>query len=340
MKLVQLEALQVFCDIAVFRSFSKAAEARGLTQPAVSRVVHQLEERLGAALVDRSRRPLQLTALGQAYYEGCKAVIEQYLELEASLRRASAQRTLTVRVAAIYSVGLGDMSQYVERFEERYPYARAHIDYLHPNLVHERVLDGTADFGLVSFPKPTKDLAVLSWRKEEMVVACPPAHPLAGLPGIPPARLDREKFVAFDRALAIRREVDRFLRAHGIVPEVVLELDNIESIKKGIEVSAGLSLLPEPTLRREALAGTIRAVPLLFEQESERFVRPLGIIHRRHHRLASAALGFIQLLRADGHLANGEEPGPLPSGGAYHNGFPDAADTANGTFTRRKRTAT
>jgi DNA-binding transcriptional LysR family regulator len=341
MKLVQLEALQVFCDIAVFRSFSKAAEARGLTQPAVSRVVHQLEARLGAALVDRSRRPLQLTALGQAYYEGCKAVIEQYLELEASLRRACAQRTLTVRVAAIYSVGLGDMSHYVESFETRFGYARAHIDYLHPNQVYERVLDGTADFGLVSFPRPTKDLTVLPWRKEDMVVACAPSHPLAALAAVPPERLDREKFVAFHRDLAIRREVDRFLRDHGAVVDVALELDNIESMKKGIEDGVGVSLLPEPTLRREALAGTIRAVGLLCASAADRFVRPLGIIHRRNHRLTSAALGFIELLRANGNHSNPEEP-IQASSGAYSNGVPGAGHrSANGTSgARRKRTAT
>src|SRR3954471_17556764 len=105
---MQLEAIKYFCDIVSLRSFSKAGEANGRSQSAVSRVVHQLEERLGGVqLIDRSKRPLQLTALGRAYYEGCKQLLEQYLELEASLVRAHAQMALTVRVAAIYSVGLG-----------------------------------------------------------------------------------------------------------------------------------------------------------------------------------------------------------------------------------------
>src|SRR5262249_24075237 len=157
---------------------------------------------------------------------------------------------LTVRVAAIYSVGLGDMGHYVERFEREHRHARAHIDYVHPDKVYERVLDGTADFGLVSFPRVSKDLTVASWRDEEMVVACPPGHPLATLPAVAPARLDGEKFVAFDKGLVIRREVDRFLRDHGAAGEVALELDNIESIKKGIEEGIGLALLPEPMVRR------------------------------------------------------------------------------------------
>src|SRR5262245_36643799 len=153
---MHLESLKVFCDLASFRSFSKAAEANHLTQPAVSRLVHQLEKRLGVQLVDRSHRPLQLTPLGQAYHEGCKDLLERYLELEASIRRARPRLAITVRVAAIYSVGLGDMGGFVKRFEAQHPYVKVHVDYAHPNQVYERVLDGTAEFGLVSFPRKSR----------------------------------------------------------------------------------------------------------------------------------------------------------------------------------------
>ena len=68
---------------------------------------------------------------------------------------------------------------------------------------------------------------------------------------MPPARLDGEKYVAFDKGLVIRREVDRFLRRHGAAIDVLFEFDNIENIKKAIEIGAGVALLPEPTLRQE-----------------------------------------------------------------------------------------
>jgi DNA-binding transcriptional LysR family regulator len=328
---MQLEALKVFCDIATFRSFSEAAKANGLKQPAVSRIVHELEERLQVQLIDRSRRPLQLTALGQAYYEGCKELLAQYLELEASIRRAQAQMALAVRVAAIYSVGLGDIRQYVERFEAQCPHAKVVVDYVHPDRVYERVLDGTADFGLVSFPHESRELAVLPWREEAMVVACSPAHPLARLEGVRPAQLNGEKFVAFDKGLVIRREVDRFLREHGVEVEVTLTLDNIESIKKGIEVGAGLALLPDTMLRQEVQAGTIRAVPL----EGCRLVRPLGIIRRRQHQPSSAAQGFIDLLRANG--ANGvcKPPNDAGRNGRHH---PDEGPPRPRARTKRKAT--
>src|SRR5690242_18127786 len=130
---MRLETIKVFCDLIDSGSFSEAAEANGLSQPTVSRFVHQLEGRLGGQLVDRSKRPLQPTSLGQGYYEGCKRLLEQYAELEASLRRSQGDRPLTVRVAAIYSVGLGDMGQYVERFQAEHPTARVQVEYLHPD---------------------------------------------------------------------------------------------------------------------------------------------------------------------------------------------------------------
>lgn len=300
---MQMEALKVFCDIVDLRSFSKAAEANELSQPTVSRLVQQLEDRLEGQLIDRSKRPLQLTPLGQAYYDGCKRLVEQYIELEASLRQATAPLAMTIRVAAIYSVGLWDMGQYVERFETNHPHARVHIDYLHPAQVYEHVLAGTADLGLVSFPSRSRELNVLPWREEEMVVACSPRHPLARLEAVRPDRLTGEKFVGFDKGLVIRREIDRFLREHGVSVDVDLEFDNIENIKKGIEIDAGLALLPEPTLRQELRAGAICALHL----EGCRLVRPLGIIHRRQHQLSSSALAFIELLRSAeaGHADNG-----------------------------------
>src|SRR5439155_23412109 len=164
-----------------------------------------------------------------------------------------------------------------------------------------KVLEGTADFGLVSFPKKSRDLSALPWREEEMVLACPPSHPLARAKSVKPDQLEGLDYVAFDRDLVIRREVDRFWRDQGVSPRSALEFDNIENIKKAVEVSAGVALLPEPTVRREVAAGTLVAVPLAGVQ----FFRPLGVIHRRHSTLSATALRFIDILRHHGEI-NGD----------------------------------
>jgi DNA-binding transcriptional LysR family regulator len=289
---MQFESLKLFCDVVDRKSFSKAAEANDVTQSAVSQIVSQLEKRLGVLLIKRGR-PLRLTDEGRQYYDGCKKLVEQYMKLEADIRKAPLELPATVQVAAIYSVGLGDMEHDVERFEARYPYTRVQIEYLHPDRVYDKVLDGTADFGLVSFPRRSRELRILPWREEEMRLTCSPQHPLAHHPAIRPEQLAGEKYVGFSKELTIRRKVDQFLRLHKLTVEVGPEFDNIETIKKAIEDSTGVALLPEPTLRREAQAGTLVAIPLL----GCRFVRPLGIIQRRRHKLSTSASGFIHLLQ-------------------------------------------
>jgi DNA-binding transcriptional LysR family regulator len=307
---MHLESLKVFCDVSRCRSFSLAAQANHLTQSAASQIVLQLEKRLGVQLIDRSTRPLQLTPLGQTYYDGCKDLVEQYTELEASIRRAQSQLACIVQVAAIYSVGLGDMGQLIERFEATQLGAKVHVEYLHPDRVYDRVLDGTVDLGLVSFPRQSRKLETRPWRNEEMVLTCAPGHPLARQSAVTPAHLSGQKYIGFDRELVIRREVDRFLRDAGVAVEVVLEFDNIENIKKAIEISAGVALLPAPTLRREVQAGTLVGVPLTARPLS----RPLGIIHRRHHKLSTNALRFVELLQESENGATTRSGDEKPTG--------------------------
>ncbi|MBI3411889.1 MAG: LysR family transcriptional regulator [Planctomycetes bacterium] len=307
---MHLASLQVFCDVARCRSFSRAADANHVTQSAVSQIVSQLEKRMQARLVDRSTRPLQLTAQGQTFYEGAKTILEQYRVLEATIRNAEAEIAGTVRVAAIYSVGLGDMGDYVERFQAALPNALVYVDYLHPDRVYERVLEGTADLGLVSFPRQSGKLIAVPWRDEEMVLAAAPSHPLARRSSVAPAQLSGEKYVHFDRNLVIRKEIDRFLREQDVTVDVIAEFDNIENIKQAVAVGAGVSLLPEPTLRREIEARTLAALAL----GNARLWRPLGIIHRRRPGLNLAARRFLELLRD-------KTTSPKSARNTGHNGF-------------------
>jgi len=302
---VQFESIKVFCDVARQKSFSSAAQANGISQSAVSQIVLQLEKRLGVLLVDRSRRPLRLTRQGQAYYDGCKRLVEEYQAVEASVRNIQETAGGAVRAAAIYSVGLRDMSQYVQRFVVQHPGVHIDIEYLHPDRVVEKVLDGTADFGLVSFPQQTRKLTALPWREEEMVLACAPGHPFVAKRKVRVAQLAGQKYVGFDRDLVIRKKVDRFLRDHDAAVDVVLEFDNIENIKDAIEINAGVALLPLPALKREIEAGTLAAVPL----GDARLVRPLGIIHRRNPKASAPAQAFIELLTQPDDPAS--EDGPV-----------------------------
>ena len=323
---MQFEALKVFCDVARFRSFSQAAAANDLTQPAASQIVHQLEKRLGVKLVDRSTRPLQLTSEGQTYYEGCRDLVERYLEIENAIRNKEPEIHTNVQVAAIYSVGLRDMNQYVERFTADNAGERVHIEYLHPDRVYEKVLDGTSDLGLVSFPKKTRELNVIPWRDEEMVITCAPGHPLAHNGAVRLKQLAEEPFVGFDRGLTIRRQIDRFLKDHGVGLDVAMEFDNIENIKHAVEIS-GVTLLPLPTVQREIAAGTLAAVKVA----DARMVRPLAIIHRRNPKPTPAVQRFISLLRQPDDAPRGAAG---PRDGHATKGAAQAAPASKGTGSR------
>lgn len=289
---MNIESLKVLCDVARFRSFTQAATANEITQSAVSQIVSQIEKHLGVQLIDRSVRPLRCTDQGRIFAEACQNIVARYRDLEESIRGTPADLPVTVQVAAIYSVGLRDMHAYVSAFSLAHPSAQVHIDYLHPDKVYERVLDGTADLGIVSFPKRTRELEALPWRLEEIMFVCPPTHTLASMPSVPPVRLRGCNYIAFDRGLVIRRAVDHFLRDQDVDVNVVLEFDNIETIKRAITEDAGVALLPFPTLLPEITAGTLVAIPLA----GCRFNRPLGIIHRRQN-LGVAAGRFAKILQ-------------------------------------------
>lgn len=286
------EALKIFCDVVRHRSFSRAAAANQISQSAVSQNVLQLEKSLGVRLIDRSKRPFQLTPEGQVYFEGCKGLVERYYAVEAEVRTLRNEVAGTVNVAAIYSVGLGDMSRLVQQFTQQYPRASVRLLYLHPDRVYENVLNEQADVGLISYPRPGKELVVLPWRNERMVVACRPGHKFASLKSVWVADLAGEPFVAFDEGLTIRREIDRHLRRHKVEVKVVMAFDNIETIKRAVEIGEGISILPLPPLQQDLHAGMLAAVELYPEMH-----RPLGIIHRKSGLLTRAAQRFIDFIR-------------------------------------------
>lgn len=298
------EALKIFCDVVRYHSFTRAATANQISQSAASQNVLQLEKGLGVRLIDRSKRPFRLTPEGQAYFDGCKDLVDHYYVVEAQVKALSANDQVagTVRIAAIYSVGLGDMSRYVQQFAERFPKARAELAYLHPDRVYESVVEGDADIGLVSFPKSRPGLAVLPWRNEPMALVCLPNHRLAGCREIRPEQLAGERFVGFDEGLRIRREIDRYLRRHGAGVKVVIAFDNLETIKRAVEVGEGISILPAPTVAKEVRAGTLTTVPL-----APGLDRPLTIIHRKSGVLSRTARSFVQLVQANGEAGSAEE---------------------------------
>jgi DNA-binding transcriptional LysR family regulator len=287
--------LRLVRDIAHFRSISKAARTHGLSQSAASQALSELERHLGTELFDRHRRPLDITAAGKLYLEYCREVLRKDDELKASLAQLKKQTGGRVRLAAIYSVGLSEMSQIEARFEERFPEAELEVQYLRPERVWEAILADQAELGLMSYAESSREVVAIPWRDEEMVVAVSPEHPLARRRSIPISAIEGQAFVGFDDDLPIQDQIDRYLRDHKVTVEVGLRFDNVAMIKQAVEHGAGLSIMPERVMHDDIRQGQLHALHL----EPAELYRPVRIIHRRRKVFSEVASGLLDLLREE-----------------------------------------
>jgi DNA-binding transcriptional LysR family regulator len=299
---MQLRSLKVFCDVVKMRSFSKAADANGVSQSNASLMVQHIEENLGTQLLDRSRRPFVLTSEGERYFEGCLDLLQRYAALEREVRSLHEAEESRVNVASIYSVGLAHMSQHLRGFSALHPQCDIRLEYLHPDRVMEVVETDQADFGITSYPQETRLLTAVPWRSERMVIVAPPTHPLASRDRVPLEAVRGQSFVAFQEGLRIRDELDHEFSLRGIEVVIEFEFDNIETIKRAVEVGSSLSILPEPTVAREVAMGSLVAIPLSGLQLS----RPLGFVYRRDREMNGTTRRFLEYLQlhADDELAS------------------------------------
>ena len=196
---MNIETLRIFCDVVLHQSFSRGAAVNNVSQSAATQSVHRLETEFGVRLVDRAKRPFILTPEGEICYEGFREVLELYDSVETRVRSLRMEITGVVRVAAIYSVGLHDMSRRMQDFMRQYPKAKVQLEYLGPGKVYEAVANGDVDLGIVSYPAASAEIAVIPWRNENMALVCHPrssarrsvqgygpANPQSGFRGVRP----------------------------------------------------------------------------------------------------------------------------------------------------------
>lgn len=289
---MDLSQLHLFKDIVQTRSISRGAALNGVTQSAASQTVQELERLLGVQLLDRSRRPLEVLPAGKVFYDFCRDTLRRHQDFLVELEELRGANGGTVRVAAIYSVGISEMARLESEFARRLPAGVLEVSYLRPEKVYQSVVDERVDLGLVSYPESTREVIALPWRDEQMVIACSPQHPLAASASLRPEDLERADFIGFDEDLPISRDIERFLREQGVRVHVVMRFDNIQSMKEALRLGHAVSLLPVPILREDVTEGRLSVVPL-----EKPLFRPLGIIHRRRRAFNRATQVFLELLR-------------------------------------------
>jgi DNA-binding transcriptional LysR family regulator len=290
---MHIETLKIFCDLVELESFSKTAEKHLLSQSAISQQLAQLELSHKCQLINRKKRPIELTKEGQLLYRAARDMLDRYEQLKNQLNALKSSASDRINIAAIFSIGMHTLPSYVKKFMVWNPKVNVHIEYFSSEKIYELVLAGDVDIGLVAVPRQDKKLNVYSFQDEPLVLVCSTEHPLADKSQVDIHTVQSEKFVAFEKDVPTRVWIDGILQGYGIFVQPVMEFDNIETIKRAIEINAGISILPENTIGQEVSNKTIKAISF----SNGRFFRPTGIIVLKDKILSQAGRSFIELLR-------------------------------------------
>jgi DNA-binding transcriptional LysR family regulator len=290
---MQIESLKVFCDLAETESFTKAAQINGVTQSAVSQQISSLERQFKSLLIERSKKKFRLTREGQVLYDYSKQIIQTYDGLHSKLQEIKDIISGTIRVATIYSIGLHDLPPYIKRFLKDYPTVHVHVEYRRANQVYEDVFSNVVDLGLVAYPTKDGKLEVVPLRKDPLVLICHPQHPFAKQKSIRLKTVSDQKFVGFEPDIPTRKALDKVLKENNVEVKNVMEFDNIETVKRAVEIDAGVSIVPQGTVAQEIAKQTLSAVSI----EDAELYRPLAAIYKKNKVLSPAMRQFINIIK-------------------------------------------
>ncbi len=201
----------------------------------------------------------------------------------------------TIRISTIYSIGLHELPPYIKRFLHDFPSVNVRVEYRRSNLVYEDILHNSVDFGLVAFPVKVRQIEMLPFRDDRLVLITHPSHALAKSGEVDLKALAGQKFIGFDPDIPTRKAVDQIFRDNKLEIEPVMEFDNIETVKRAVEIDHGIAIVPQATVLQEAKQGSLAIVPF----KGKEFSRPLAILHRKGRVLTPAMKKFIEVLNLD-----------------------------------------
>jgi DNA-binding transcriptional LysR family regulator len=289
---MQIESFQMFCDLVETESFTKTAQMNHVTQSAVSQQISSLERVFKSLLVERSKKNFRLTREGEVLYEYGKQILQDYELLHGRIQEFKNIITGSIRVATTYTIGLHRLPFYVKALLKTFPGVNVHVDYRRANDVYADVLGNLADLGLVSYPERNGKLQVLPLWKENLVMVCHPKNPLAKRRSLKLADIMDQKFVAFEPDMPTRKAIDKILRERKVSVKNVMEFDNVETVKRAVEIDAGISILPASTVVQEIGNKSLASS----EFQDVDFVRPSAAVYKRNKVLSPAIKQFLALL--------------------------------------------
>lgn len=291
---MNLDVLKIFCDLVDTGSFSQAAQINYLSQSAVSQQLAKLEQTLQTQLLNRGRGLVSPTDAGRMLYDGSKGLLRRWESLQGEVQSVTDAVRGVLRIGTIYSVGLYQIDPYLRRFLQEHPEVNVRLEFKRANRIYAEVATGEMDLGVVAYPEPQRGIEIIPFATDQLVAVMHPQHPLAGQQSIAPSALEGQPFVAFSPDIPTRRNIDKLLRTHRISVSIRMEFDNIETIKRAIEINSGVSVLPLQTIQKEVQYGDLAFAH--FDCGTQ-WVRPLGIV-RRCKAPSPAESMFLNLLTA------------------------------------------
>jgi len=289
---MQIQSFKVFSDLAETASFSRAAAINGITQSAVSQQMRAIEQRYHVKLIERGRKNFSLTPEGRAFLEASREILGTLEGLGSRIQKLQNVVAGELRIATVFSIGLHELPPCLKVFRRRFPEVDVRVEYQRSSEIYTGLLEGRADIGLVAYPSPRRGLKMIPFWSDRLVLICPPGHPLAARRRLAFSALEGQKFIAFEPDLPTRREIDRKLRAAGVRVNLTLEFDNIETVKRAVEVENAVSIVPETAVRHEVASGSLVAI----EFDAKDMLRPLGALVRGSARVSPALREFLLLL--------------------------------------------
>jgi LysR family transcriptional regulator, transcriptional activator of the cysJI operon len=287
---MHIQNFKTFCDLVETQSFSKAARLNEVTQSAVSQQLKAMETFYDMLIIDRNQKKFRLTQQGSTLYKTFKEILTLYERLSCEIQEMRSVVSGSIQISTVNSIGLHELPPYLKLFMQEFPSVNARVEYRRANLVYEDVIHGSADIGLVAFPVKHKELMIIPFATDELIVAMNPKHPLAGKENLAIEELKEVEFIAFEKDIPTRKATDEILRKAEVEVSIVMEFDNVETVKRALEINAGVAIIPKNTVANE----TERKQLVTSRLDNGKHIRPLSIIHKKNRMLTPALRSFIE----------------------------------------------
>jgi LysR family transcriptional regulator, low CO2-responsive transcriptional regulator len=287
---MDFDQLETFLEVARHTSFSRAAEKRFRTQPAISSQIRSLEEEVGARLFDRSGGKVALTAAGKLFQQYAEQTLDARKTMLVTLAEMERVPRGEIVVGANEGTCLHILPEVFAEFKKLYPNVGVQISRLERAKIMESIIDNSVDFGVVSAPVDDKRLTVVNIHRDELVIIAPPGHSLSRMKQA--AIADVVPFpLLLPKIGRTRDALENLFHDRHLKPKISMELDSSELLKRFVAADVGIGFIARSNVMEDVKAGVLAAIAMA----DASIRRDLALVFRKDKALSRAALAFIEI---------------------------------------------